>query len=156
MSAKIFLLASLDKSLNTHWLKSSTFSSLISAIHNKVLSTTIEVIVASKLGYGSCPHRAHRLIVHTLIKVTQMCISLLAFFSGIMEKIFYSLLLPDSPSSIHVTITLVSLFFLLPPSHPHIHIHLYSLHIVSQFPAPSHPTASAVHTLWFPVVVGLS
>lgn len=67
LSAEIFFLAPLDQSLNTHCLKSRTFSSLIGAASNEVLSTTIEVIVAGKLGCGSAL-RAHGSVVHTLIK----------------------------------------------------------------------------------------
>lgn len=67
LSAEIFFRAPLEQSLNAHCLKSRTFSSLIGAASNEVLSTTVEMIVADKLGYGSAL-RAHRSIVHTLIK----------------------------------------------------------------------------------------
>lgn len=67
LSAEIFFLSPLDQSLNAHCLKSRTSSSLISAASNEVLSTTVEVIVAGKLGYGSAL-RAHGSVVHTLIK----------------------------------------------------------------------------------------
>lgn len=76
------------------------------------------------MGYGLCPHRTYRLIVHTFIKESHnLCILNGPFLWNYRENILF-------PFSALLYVQHFSLFFLLPSPNAH------NTFVVSQFPAP--------------------